>query len=42
MRHGTAEAAGRSPFLSSVDPGLLSPAAAPRARRSADRQLRLL
>ncbi len=42
MRHGTAEAAGRSPFLSSVDPGLLGPAAAPRARRSADRQLRLL
>ena len=41
-RHGAPEAAGRSPFLASVDPGLLGPAAAPRARRSADRQLRLL
>ena len=41
-RHGAQETAGRSPFLASVDPGLLTPAAAPRARRSADRQLRLL
>jgi DNA helicase-2/ATP-dependent DNA helicase PcrA len=42
MRHSTAEAAGRSPFLASVSPGLLGPVAPPRARRSADRQLRLL
>ncbi|MGH3287712.1 MAG: UvrD-helicase domain-containing protein, partial [Streptosporangiaceae bacterium] len=40
-RHGAQEAAGRSPFLASVNPGLLGPVA-PRARRSADRQLRLL
>ena len=41
-RHSAQEAAGRSPFLASVDPGLLSPTAASRVRRSADRQLRLL
>jgi DNA helicase II / ATP-dependent DNA helicase PcrA len=42
IRHGTEAAAGRSPFLASVNPGLLGPAAPARARRSADRQLRLL
>jgi uncharacterized protein (TIGR00375 family) len=41
-RHGAQEAAGRSPFLASVNPDLLGPVASPRARRSADRQLRLL
>jgi DNA helicase II / ATP-dependent DNA helicase PcrA len=41
-RHGSEEPAGRSPFLAAVDPGLLGPASAPRARRTADRQLRLL
>jgi len=41
-RHGSEESAGRSPFLAAVDPGLLGPASAPRARRTADRQLRLL
>ena len=41
-RHGTAEAAGRSPFLAPISPELFGPAAAPRVRRSADRQLRLL
>jgi DNA helicase II / ATP-dependent DNA helicase PcrA len=41
-RHGAQEAAGRSPFLASVSPDLLGPVAPPRARRSADRQLRLL
>ncbi len=42
MRHSTAEAAGRSPFLAAVSADLLGPAAPPRSRRSADRQLRLL
>ncbi|HEV2252884.1 MAG TPA: UvrD-helicase domain-containing protein [Streptosporangiaceae bacterium] len=41
-RHGTAEAAGRSPFLAAVSADLLGSAAPPRSRRSADRQLRLL
>ena len=41
-RQGAGQAAGRSPFLASVSPDLLGPAAPPRARRSADRQLRLL
>ena len=41
-RQGTEQAAGRSPFLASVSPVLLGPAAAPRTRRTADRQLRLL
>ncbi len=42
-RHALQEPAGRSPFLAAVDPGLLGPAAsAPRARRTGDRQLRLL
>jgi len=41
-RHGAEQTAGRSPFLASVSPDLLRPAAPPRARRSADRQLRLL
>ena len=41
-RHGTEEATGRSPFLASVSPELLGAVAPPRARRPADRQLRLL
>jgi DNA helicase II / ATP-dependent DNA helicase PcrA len=41
-RHGTEEATGRSPFLASVQPGLLGPVTPPPARRTADRQLRLL
>jgi DNA helicase II / ATP-dependent DNA helicase PcrA len=46
-RHGTEEAAGRSPFLAAVSPGLLGagllgPAAPGRGRRPAGRQLRLL
>jgi DNA helicase II / ATP-dependent DNA helicase PcrA len=41
-RHGAEEATGRSPFLAAVDPGLLGPAAPRRARRTGDRQLRLL
>jgi DNA helicase II / ATP-dependent DNA helicase PcrA len=41
-RHGTEETAGRSPFLASVSPELLGAVAPPRARRSGDRQLRLL
>jgi uncharacterized protein (TIGR00375 family) len=47
MRHSTAEAAGRSPFLAAVSPGLLGagllgPAGPAPGRRPADRQLRLL
>jgi DNA helicase-2/ATP-dependent DNA helicase PcrA len=47
MRHSTEEAAGRSPFLAAVSPGLLGagllgPAGPGRGRRPADRQLRLL
>jgi superfamily I DNA/RNA helicase len=41
-RHGSEQAAGRSPFLAAIDPALLGPAGPPRARRAADRQLRLL
>jgi DNA helicase II / ATP-dependent DNA helicase PcrA len=41
-RHGSEEAAGRSPFLAAIDAGLLSPAAPQRARPAGDRQLRLL
>ena len=41
-RHGTEAAAGRSPFLAAIQPGLLGQAIAARARRPADRQLRLL
>jgi len=41
-RYSKTEAAGRSPFLASVSPELLGPVAPPRARRSGDRQLRLL
>jgi superfamily I DNA/RNA helicase len=40
--HGAEAAAGRSPFLAAIQPGLLGQAAAARARRPADRQLRLL
>ena len=41
-RRGSEEPAGRSPFLTAVDSGLLGPASAQRARRTGDRQLRLL
>ena len=41
-RHGAEEATGRSPFLAAVNPELLGPASPPRARRTGDRQLRLL
>jgi uncharacterized protein (TIGR00375 family) len=42
-RHGSDQAAGRSPFLAAIDPGLLGgPAAPERPRRAAGRQLRLL
>jgi len=41
-RHGSEEPAGRSPFLAAVDPGLLGAASTSRARRTGDRQLRLL
>ncbi len=41
-RHGAEEAAGRSPFLASVNPDLLGPVAPHRTRRTGDRQLRLL
>ena len=45
-RHGAEEAAGRSPFLAAIHPeppGLAGPLTGPRrARRAADRQLRLL
>jgi DNA helicase II / ATP-dependent DNA helicase PcrA len=41
-RHGAEEATGRSPFLTAIDPGLLSLAAPRRARPGSDRQLRLL
>ena len=42
MRHGSGEAAGRSPFLTAVDPELPGLTGPRRARRAADRQLRLL
>ncbi len=41
-RHGAEAAAGRSPFLAAIQPGLLGQATAARARRPAGRQLRLL
>ncbi len=41
-RHGSGEAAGRSPFLTAVDPQLPGLSGPRRARRAADRQLRLL
>jgi DNA helicase-2/ATP-dependent DNA helicase PcrA len=41
-RHGAESAAGRSPFLAAIQPGLLGQAIVARARRPADRQLRLL
>jgi uncharacterized protein (TIGR00375 family) len=41
-RHGAEQAAGRSPFLGSVPADLLGAVAAPRNRRTGDRQLRLL
>jgi DNA helicase-2/ATP-dependent DNA helicase PcrA len=44
-RHGAEQAAGRSPFLASINAGLLGPdptAAPARPRRTGDRQLRLL
>ena len=41
-RHGAGEAAGRSPFLAAVDPGLPARSGPRRARRAAGRQLRLL
>jgi DNA helicase-2/ATP-dependent DNA helicase PcrA len=41
-RHGSEEAAGRSPFLAAIDPHLLRASAPPRPHRPADRQLRLL
>jgi len=41
-RHGAEETTGRSPFLAAVNPELLGPAPPPRARRTGDRQLRLL
>jgi DNA helicase II / ATP-dependent DNA helicase PcrA len=41
-RHGSEEPAGRSPFLAAIDVGLLGAPAPSRARRTADRQLRLL
>jgi DNA helicase II / ATP-dependent DNA helicase PcrA len=41
-RHGSEEPVGRSPFLAAINPELLSLGAPQRARRSGDRQLRLL
>ncbi len=41
-RHSSTEAAGRSPFLTAVDPELPGLTGPRRARRTADRQLRLL
>ncbi len=41
-RPGAEAAAGRSPFLAAIQPGLLGQASTARARRTADRQLRLL
>ena len=41
-RPGGPAEAGRSPFLAAIDPALLDRGAPPRARRPADRQLRLL
>jgi DNA helicase II / ATP-dependent DNA helicase PcrA len=41
-RHGAEEATGRSPFLAAINPALLSLGVPRRARRTGDRQLRLL
>jgi len=41
-RHGSSTETGASPFLSAIDPALLDRSVPPRARRPADRQLRLL
>jgi DNA helicase II / ATP-dependent DNA helicase PcrA len=41
-RHGAEAAAGRSPFLAAISPELLGPAVPRRARKTGDRQLRLL
>jgi hypothetical protein len=41
-RHGSSAETGVSPFLAAIDPGLLDRSAPSRARRPADRQLRLL
>jgi uncharacterized protein (TIGR00375 family) len=41
-RHGITAAAGPSPFLTAIDPALLDRPTAPRPRRPAGRQLRLL
>ncbi len=41
-RHGSSAETGVSPFLAAIDPALLDRSAPPRARRPADRQLRLL
>jgi DNA helicase II / ATP-dependent DNA helicase PcrA len=41
-RHGSSAETGVSPFLSTIDPGLLERSAPSRSRRPADRQLRLL
>jgi hypothetical protein len=41
-RHGTALAAGPSPFLASISPSLLSGPVPVQRRRPPDRQLRLL
>jgi superfamily I DNA/RNA helicase len=41
-RYGYDRPAGRSPFLTAIDPSLLGPPAPPRPRKTAGRQLRLL
>jgi DNA helicase II / ATP-dependent DNA helicase PcrA len=41
-RYGSDQAAGRSPFLSAIDPKLFGPPTPSRPRKPADRQLRLL
>ena len=41
-RYGAEQAAGRSPFLATIDPALLGLATPRRARKAGDRQLRLL
>ncbi len=41
-RHGREQRAGRSPFLTAVEPGLLGPDGPLRARKPRERQLRLL
>jgi superfamily I DNA/RNA helicase len=42
MRYGSDRPAGRSPFLTAIDPSILGPPAPQRPRKPADRQLRLL